>query len=63
VDYDCDQLITCQCCGITVHQFCYGVGDLPPANTNWICKACEKRQEVRLEHASSPVFSTVDRVF
>jgi hypothetical protein len=46
-----------------VHQFCYGVGDLPPANTNWICKACKKRQEVRLQHASWAGFAIVDRVF
>ena len=29
VDYDFDQLVSCDACGITVHQSCYGVPEAP----------------------------------
>jgi PHD-finger len=31
VDYDFDQLVSCDACGITVHQSCYGVPEAPGA--------------------------------
>ena len=31
VDFDFDQLVSCDACGLTVHQSCYGVPDLPGA--------------------------------
>jgi len=34
VDYDFDQLVSCDACGITVHQSCYGVPEAPGA---WLC--------------------------
>ncbi len=47
VDYDCDQLVSCDACGITVHQSCYGVMELPGINDIWMCRACELKEEVR----------------
>ena len=29
VDFDFDQLVSCDCCRLTVHQSCYGIMDLP----------------------------------
>lgn len=29
IDYDFDQLVSCDSCGITVHQSCYGIPELP----------------------------------
>lgn len=40
-DYDYDQLITCDMCGITVHQSCYGVQDVSGVEKMWLCRACE----------------------
>jgi len=40
-DYDYDQLITCDICGITVHQSCYGVQDVSGVEKMWLCRACE----------------------
>lgn len=41
VDYDQDQLVSCDMCGITVHQSCYGVQELPGEDDMWLCRACE----------------------
>jgi hypothetical protein len=40
-DFDNDQLVTCDMCGITVHQSCYGVQDVPGVEVMWFCRACE----------------------
>ena len=29
VDYDYDQLVSCDGCGLTMHQSCYGIPELP----------------------------------
>lgn len=41
VDFDFDQLVSCDACGITVHQSCYGVAELPGVDDMWLCRACE----------------------
>ena len=41
VDFDSDQLVSCDLCGITVHQSCYGVPELPGVDDMWLCRACE----------------------
>ena len=41
VDFDFDQLVSCDMCGITVHQSCYGVPELPGVDDMWLCRACE----------------------
>ena len=41
VDYDMDQLVSCDMCGITVHQSCYGVAEVPGEDDMWLCRACE----------------------
>ena len=32
-------IIICDGCEVSVHQFCYAVGELPGGT--WLCKACE----------------------
>ena len=46
-DYDYDQLIMCDMCGVTVHQSCYGVQELPGIEEMWLCRACELREDGR----------------
>lgn len=29
IDADSDRLVSCDCCGITVHQICYGITEAP----------------------------------
>ena len=41
VDFDFDQLVSCDQCGITVHQSCYGVPELPGEDDLWLCRSCE----------------------
>lgn len=41
VDFDFDQLVSCDQCGITVHQTCYGVPELPGEDDLWLCRSCE----------------------
>ena len=41
VDFDFDQLVSCDMCGVTVHQSCYGVPELPGVDDMWLCRACE----------------------
>jgi hypothetical protein len=41
IDFDFDQLVSCDMCGITVHQSCYGVAELPGVDDMWLCRACE----------------------
>lgn len=41
VDFDYDQLVSCDQCGITVHQTCYGVPELPGEDDLWLCRSCE----------------------
>lgn len=43
VDTDYDQLVGCDQCGITVHQTCYGVTDLPGEDDLWLCRVCEHK--------------------
>lgn len=38
VDFDFDQLVCCEGCGITVHQSCYGVQELPEQDAMWLCR-------------------------
>jgi NuA3 HAT complex component NTO1 len=38
VDYDCDRLVSCDGCGISAHQSCYGVHDLPGPDDMWLCR-------------------------
>lgn len=47
VDFDSDQLVSCDMCGITVHQSCYGVPELPGVDDMWLCRACE----LKVRHA------------
>ena len=47
VDFDSDQLVSCDMCGITVHQSCYGVPELPGVDDMWLCRACE----LKVHHA------------
>ena len=44
VDYDVDQFVSCSACGITVHQSCYGIQELPSQDSVWLCRACEKQE-------------------
>ena len=44
VDYDYDQFVSCDSCGITVHQSCYGVKEAPDIDDIWLCRACELRE-------------------
>eukprot|EP00955_Chlamydomonas_euryale_P032830 345010-Chlamydomonas_euryale.AAC.5 len=44
VDYDYDQLVSCDKCAITVHQSCYGIANLPGPDELWLCRACEQHQ-------------------
>ncbi|KAK9862670.1 hypothetical protein WJX84_009528, partial [Apatococcus fuscideae] len=45
MDFDFDQLVSCDMCGITVHQSCYGVPELPGVDDMWLCRACELKEE------------------
>ncbi len=38
VDYDCDRLVSCDGCGLAVHQSCYGVHELPGLDDMWLCR-------------------------
>ncbi|KAF6264248.1 hypothetical protein COO60DRAFT_1698474 [Scenedesmus sp. NREL 46B-D3] len=44
VDYDCDRLVSCDGCGVTVHQSCYGIPELPEEDDMWLCRACELKE-------------------
>jgi len=44
-DYDFNQFITCTACGVTVHQFCYGVMKRPALDDVWLCRACENQKK------------------
>jgi hypothetical protein len=48
VDFDSDQLVSCDACGLTVHQSCYGVPDLPGEDDMWLCRPCELKVRWRL---------------
>ena len=51
VDFDSDQLVSCDMCGITVHQSCYGVPELPGVDDMWLCRACELKVRMHDEPA------------
>ena len=40
-DFDFDQLVTCEGCGISVHQSCYGIPEIPDDAVGYLCAACE----------------------
>lgn len=44
-DFDYDQLITCDKCGISVHQSCYGILEPPDHTKPWLCCSCEAQGE------------------
>jgi len=41
IDFDIDQLVSCDCCGIACHQSCYGIPEVPGPDDIWLCKTCE----------------------
>ena len=41
IDFSSDQLVSCDMCGVTVHQSCYGVAELPSVDDMWLCRTCE----------------------
>lgn len=41
------RMISCDSCGMTVHQLCYGIREMPDVNDKWFCRACELKEEVR----------------
>ena len=40
-DFDFDQLVTCEGCGISVHQSCYGIPEIPDDAVGYLCAACQ----------------------
>ncbi len=61
VDWESDQLISCDQCGITVHQSCYGVPDAPGVDDMWLCRPCELKVGMLLRTDGS-VWGRRDRV-
>lgn len=61
VDYDVDRLVSCDGCGITVHQSCYGIPELPDMDDMWLCR-CAGRLAAGsvLQHGDLPVAQTND---
>lgn len=61
VDYDFDQLVSCDSCGITVHQSCYGVSELPGVRCYqtvcqfWLVRVCWSSARRSLQHLLTPV--------
>ncbi|KXZ47439.1 hypothetical protein GPECTOR_35g877 [Gonium pectorale] len=49
LDYETDQLVSCDACGITVHQTCYGIPEAPGMDDLWLCRACELKEPGRPE--------------
>uniref|UniRef100_A0A7S3R019 PHD-type domain-containing protein n=1 Tax=Dunaliella tertiolecta TaxID=3047 RepID=A0A7S3R019_DUNTE len=45
VDYDIDQLVSCDGCGITCHQSCYGIPEVPGPDDIWLCRTCELKEK------------------
>ena len=37
--------MSCDSCGITVHQSCYGISELPDLDEMWMCRVCELKEE------------------
>ncbi len=54
-DFDYDQLVTCDMCGITVHQSCYGVQDVPGVEQMWFCRACELHDSENNSSGQAPL--------
>ena len=50
-DFDFDQLVTCEGCGISVHQSCYGIPEIPDDAVGYLCAACEHTGGVASERA------------
>ena len=55
VDYDCDQLISCDKCGITVHQTCYGVHEKVSNDEIWLCNVCRAQGTENAECCLCPI--------
>ncbi len=55
VDFDTDQLVSCDACGLTVHQSCYGVAELPGVDDMWLCRACE----LKARPGTNPAYHTL----
>ena len=57
VDFDFDQLVSCDACGITVHQSCYGVAELPGVDDMWMCRACELKASTKGGRLQASLFA------
>ena len=55
MDYDCDQLISCDKCGITVHQTCYGVHEKVSNDEVWLCNVCRAQGTENAECCLCPI--------
>lgn len=55
VDYDTDQMVSCEGCGIAVHQSCYGISELPGPEELWTCSACAAFADAAAKGGSSVV--------
>ena len=61
VDYDMDQLVSCDMCGITVHQSCYGVAEVPGEDDMWLCRACELKVSANAAYLSACIYAFLCR--
>ncbi len=59
VDFDTDQLVSCDACGLTVHQSCYGVAELPGVDDMWLCRACE----LKARPGTNPAYPTLSCLY
>ncbi|CAM9709661.1 unnamed protein product, partial [Heterosigma akashiwo] len=40
VSYEDNCILFCDKCNVPVHQFCYGLSNLPEADEDWYCQVC-----------------------
>ena len=51
---EANKIVFCDSCSVAVHQYCYGVPEIPEGDTPWYCDLCQFKLDTKQAKNFSP---------